>query len=118
MTSSDSDSKKSWKEETNKRPRYFERRHHRRIPRSTRTNYDKQRDRALNSYHDRTKDRKRRELHNQQPMHPPLEANDNLLSSLKDINNELSRIWSYMTNVYKRADRPQEEQLHPSISVR
>jgi L-serine deaminase len=36
------------------------------------------------------------------------ETNEHLMSSLKDINNELSRIWSYMTSVYQRAERPSD----------
>lgn len=38
------------------------------------------------------------------------------MSSLNDINNELSRIWSYMTSVYQRAERPSDVRRPPSIN--
>lgn len=57
-------------------------------------------------------EKKKRRLTNPEDLNR--ETNDRLMSSLQDINNELSRIWSYMTSVYHRVDRPND--VRPSMN--
>ena len=111
-TLSDSDSDIDWREPL-KKTVYYERRNHKRIPRSSRPNIDRRLEKASNGYHNILRNRKHHEP-SQEPSHFLSETNDNLMSSLKDINHELSRIWSYMTNAYRRAEGPNSAQLRPS----
>ncbi|XP_028400328.1 centrosomal protein of 164 kDa-like [Dendronephthya gigantea] len=103
-TSTDSDSELRRYE--SRQPVYHERNVRRRGSRRDyhdrrRDHQDRGRERALKDHHN---GHNRRERRSHEPESYNSETNEHLMSSIKDINNELSRIWSYMTSIYQRAE--------------
>ncbi|CAB4021506.1 Hypothetical predicted protein, partial [Paramuricea clavata] len=109
-TSADSDSDIGHE---SRQPSYYERHYQRQNPR--RSHADRRPEKASNGYQNGY-DRRKRRLDDHEPRSLNPETNEHLMSSLKDINNELSRMWSYMTSVYQRAEKPTND-LRPPPSI-
>lgn len=96
-----------------RQPEFYERNHQRQSPRRRRAS--KRPERTSNGYQNGY-DRRKRRVDDYEPVNLNPKTNEHLMSSLNDINNELSRIWSYMTSVYQRAERPSDVRRPPSIN--